>query len=55
MKSFIALAMVLSAASAAMLIDEASGPCILKDKLSSTMKLMSAIGADDKVRDGHIT
>ena len=67
MKSFIALAMVvLVAVSAAppgaelasdrfgkKLIDEASGPCVLKDSLNTAIQFLSY--GDNSVRDGHIT
>ena len=67
MKSFIALSMVLLAVSATppgaelasdrfffgkKLIDEASGPCVLKDNLSNAMKVLNL--GDNSVRGGHI-
>ena len=48
MKSFFALATVIAVASAARLIDEASGPCVLKDNVNAAMKFLSYL-TDEKV------
>ena len=40
-------------ASAKKLIDEASGPCVLKDNLNAVKELLNY--SDNSVRDGHIS
>ena len=59
MKSFIALAVIIATielASAFMekQVDEASGPCVLKDKLSVAMKTLSYLTDDKVAGPGHI-